>query len=471
LTDVLTLDKMENGQFDLTLKPACLQCLVMACARLFRPVAESKDINFVTTCSNLAASKTDIALMAKTDITEAVHFPAGLSVIPHQREVSSSIANIDAACSHSVGATTIVDALRLNQIIRNLLSNAFKFTCSHGLVSMELTYDAVMAHVTVIDTGVGMDEESLSKLFKPYVQFENDLQKGQGSGLGLSIAKRLAQLHGGDLICISEQGAGSKFILSLPLVPLARIKSADAPEEAPDTTASSPPDTNSQPGATPSPDFSLHLRTLQAHRLRSLKKSSRTTGHVTTGQVEQESKRIEFELQPMTDVLAATDTHAIDIGVQDEAGACATTASVSPQSSSVAISLSLPSSVESTRHPRKRKALVVDDSDLNVRLLCRLLQTRGWDTSKASNGQQACDCVQAAVHEFDVVFMDYNMPVMDGSDAVRVIRAAGFQGRIVGLTGDVSVETVELFTSAGANSVMTKPFDVRALDALLATFS
>jgi len=112
-------------------------------------------------------------------------------------------------------------------------------------------------------------------------------------------------------------------------------------------------------------------------------------------------------------------------------------------------------------------ALVVDDTALNVKLLCRLLEKRGWATQSAQDGVEACRHVYARQHQFQVIFMDRSMPVMDGPEAVRRIRGAGYPGFIVGLTGDISSEVIKEFSQAGANMVIAKPIEVRKLDSIL----
>lgn len=118
-----------------------------------------------------------------------------------------------------------------------------------------------------------------------------------------------------------------------------------------------------------------------------------------------------------------------------------------------------------------KRVLVVDDSALNVKLLCRLLEKRGWIVASAYSGAEAFRSVaDASEGRFDLVFMDRNMPGMDGPETVRALRQIGFEGYIVGLTGDISAECVREFKVAGADSVVPKPLDVRKLESILAPF-
>ncbi len=116
------------------------------------------------------------------------------------------------------------DGLRLNQILLNLISNAYKFTPKGGKITVtvtELSKQAKKAYYkfTIEDTGEGMTEEMLGRLFVPFEQEGADTaQKHGGSGLGLSIAKNLVELMGGSISCQSEKGKGTTFAVSIPFV-------------------------------------------------------------------------------------------------------------------------------------------------------------------------------------------------------------------------------------------------------------
>lgn len=109
------------------------------------------------------------------------------------------------------------DQRRIKQILVNLLSNAVKFT-EKGSVTLEVTKEKNNLIFQIIDTGIGIDKESQSKLFKPFSQLQTHLQKKhRGSGLGLVISRELARLHGGDITLTSEKNQGSCFTFYLPM--------------------------------------------------------------------------------------------------------------------------------------------------------------------------------------------------------------------------------------------------------------
>ncbi|MFP7254336.1 ATP-binding protein [Terribacillus goriensis] len=115
------------------------------------------------------------------------------------------------------------DEHRVTQIVTNILHNALKFT-SEGNITIEVSADESNLFVKIMDTGIGMDAKTQARIFSPYEKGENSISESEGIGLGLSISRQLAELHGGSLSAESVHGKGSVFTLSLPL-------EADCPEE------------------------------------------------------------------------------------------------------------------------------------------------------------------------------------------------------------------------------------------------
>lgn len=109
------------------------------------------------------------------------------------------------------------DAVRLKQVILNLLKNAVRFT-EQGSVTVQAWSEGNTVVVAVADTGIGIPEESLSHIFEPFRQLENPMQRRtEGAGLGLSISQQLITLHGGKIWVESEVGTGSTFFFSVPI--------------------------------------------------------------------------------------------------------------------------------------------------------------------------------------------------------------------------------------------------------------
>jgi len=115
-------------------------------------------------------------------------------------------------------AAVQADKAKLRQILFNLIGNAIKFTESGGSVIIGTRQDDKMAYISVTDTGIGISADDLDKLFIPFTQLDSFCARQyEGTGLGLALAKELAELHGGTIYVESEAGKGSTFTLALPI--------------------------------------------------------------------------------------------------------------------------------------------------------------------------------------------------------------------------------------------------------------
>ncbi len=115
--------------------------------------------------------------------------------------------------------TIFADERAVKQILVNLLNNAIKFTPNNGKVTLELHGDEIkrVANISIIDTGIGIPDQELDNLFKPFMQIDSRLNRQhEGTGLGLALVYKLIELHGGSINLKSEVGKGSTFTVSLP---------------------------------------------------------------------------------------------------------------------------------------------------------------------------------------------------------------------------------------------------------------
>jgi len=112
----------------------------------------------------------------------------------------------------------VADQRKLKQILFNLLSNAVKFTPAGGSVSLSTQNDGDFVEITVADSGIGIKEKDIQKLFQPFTQLESVYSKEfEGTGLGLALTRQLVELHGGRIWVKSEFGKGSRFSFTIPL--------------------------------------------------------------------------------------------------------------------------------------------------------------------------------------------------------------------------------------------------------------
>ncbi len=114
-------------------------------------------------------------------------------------------------------STIHADKIKLKQTLFNLVNNAIKFTDLQGSVSFSASAKDDMLYVEVVDTGIGISEDNLKNLFKPFTQLDSSTSKvHQGTGLGLSLVKKFVELHGGNVWVTSKPGEGSTFTFSIP---------------------------------------------------------------------------------------------------------------------------------------------------------------------------------------------------------------------------------------------------------------
>ena len=132
----------------------------------------------------------------------------------------------------------VADERRLKQMLVNLLSNAVKFTPSGGQVGLEAWGEGEEFYFSVNDTGIGISPPDLRRIFEPFTQIDSSLaRQHEGTGLGLALVRKLAQLHGGRIDVDSEPGRGSRFTIVLP-----RIDPPEPDTLRPDTIRPLPPD-------------------------------------------------------------------------------------------------------------------------------------------------------------------------------------------------------------------------------------
>ncbi|MEZ4663059.1 MAG: HAMP domain-containing sensor histidine kinase [Caldilineaceae bacterium] len=121
---------------------------------------------------------------------------------------------------HPQSLHIVADRYRLTQMLSNLVQNAIKFTPDGGAIGLEETYDAEteMVHFHVWDTGIGISPNAKQHIFEPFFQFDSSLTRFyEGSGLGLAMVARLAEMHGGAISVSSTSGQGAQFTLALPV--------------------------------------------------------------------------------------------------------------------------------------------------------------------------------------------------------------------------------------------------------------
>ncbi|MDH5218111.1 MAG: ATP-binding protein [Gammaproteobacteria bacterium] len=249
----------------------------------------------------------------------------------------------------------LTDELRLKQILLNLCNNAIKFT-EEGEIRIVVSYDqsSQSLAIEVKDTGIGISKDNLEKIFEPFKQADaSTTRQYGGTGLGLSLSKRIAKLLNGSLTAVSEELKGSVFTLTLNL---------HVPEDNKSKLVFTQNEL-SQTGISSTP----------------IAKLPKLCGHV----------------------------------------------------------------------------LLVDDNELNQLLIRKYLEKMGATLTIANNGATAVSLAQQT--EYDLIFMDMQMPILSGVDAVKILREMHYTKPIVMLTANATLEDRVMCEQAGSNDFVTKP--------------
>jgi signal transduction histidine kinase/CheY-like chemotaxis protein len=409
-------------------------------------------------------------------------------------------AELELTCFVSPEAHTRVfgDSTRMRQILTNLVGNAVKFTAA-GEVSLrieEVSADAdqVMLEIEVRDTGIGMTETQIRRLFEPFRQADGSMtRRFGGTGLGLAITKRLTELMGGKITLESVPGEGSVFRVRLPL--------------------------QRQPGAGSASNFAAldgrrvlavddnaTNREILGYYLKSwgidiVGAENGQTALRLLADAAQAGKPFDVALLDMQ--MPDMDGYALALRIQEDPELAGTrlimlsspgdNASDEMTRAGVVLSLAKP-----VRHGVLREALyqviygitpsfdlpvdaedremltgrvlLAEDNPVNQKVATSLLTRAGLDVEVVENGRAALERAEAG--GFDAVLMDVQMPVMDGLTAAREIRA-GEAARdaarvpIIAMTANAMVGDRDACLRAGMDDYLAKPFTRNQLTDML----
>ena len=373
------------------------------------------------------------------------------------------------------------DALRLRQILLNLLGNAVKFTPSGDVVLRVLHGKREGdVHISVTDTGVGIPEASLNNIFEPFRQADDaSSRRFAGSGLGLSIVHQLVLAMGGRIEVHSQASLGTSFEIDLPLP-----QALNVPEPTP---ALGIPIAFFEPHEPSAQALDALLKGLGCigQRVRTAKELHHWLSQLpeasgspwlllacdspqATGVIEGAVDLVEPECvigmtrgealgkTPLANVLKLPHNIVKPV-LRAELVSRLGTQRRQPSSGPMSISARL--SIHGAMDPVGR-VLVVEDDALNQLIVCRLLSHGGYEATAASDGAQALALM--ATQNFDMVLMDWQMPDMDGLEVTRRLRAGeagplGMTIPIVALTANAFAEDRVACLTAGMNDFLTKP--------------
>jgi signal transduction histidine kinase/CheY-like chemotaxis protein len=378
---------------------------------------------------------------------------------------------IDAA--PDVPRCLVTDSIRFRQVLANLVSNAVKFTLQ-GRVRVDLERASDRLRVTVSDTGIGIAEEKLGKLFVEFTQADSSTtRRFGGTGLGLAISKQLVGLMGGTIGARSRAGVGSAFWFTLPLT-----GEEAAPEPAGPTAAFEGArvivcETDEEAGqalAARLRALGLDVETPREWGARAALESAAQDGRpyalaVLAGDLQPPAGAARAVVRLLPSSSAARPDGELVWGLPLRPSRIPRLAREALEGSAAA-----PRPVEPPAPPDSSLAgirvLLAEDNAVNRKIAVRILERLGCSVEVAANGREA---VGLAVRTpFDVVLMDCQMPEMDGYQAAAEIRnrlGAGLP--IVALTAHALEGDRDRCLTAGMDDYLTKPVRVASVRAAI----
>lgn len=386
------------------------------------------------------------------------------------------VPDIDPGVAHSV----VADSTRLRQVVVNMLSNAIKFT-SEGEITLrvrpESDFDGgQVLHFTIVDTGIGISQEKIEKVFEAFTQADPSTTRDYGgTGLGLSISTRLVALMGGRLWAESEVGVGSAFHFTARCP----VRESEEPVRAPGCLEGT---------------CALLVERHEGTRHALTKVLEHWGVEVAVSDSANDAlKLVEQAEKPFNVVLGdlktigVTEARQLHNHVRVEQVALLLSATKVPDESVLSGYTCLDKPVNekaiwelfggqdpgadmfedipepSAAELGRLRVLLVDDNTINQVVATGMLELLGHIASVADNGQQAVDAFAKEI--FDVILMDVQMPVLDGFQATAVIREMEEKEQriripIIAMTAHAGHGYREQCLEAGMDDYVAKPVDV-----------
>ncbi len=455
INEVLDMSKIESGKIDLALEDFNLPDLIDNLLTMCKPQIEAKHQELLVNISN----------------------------IEHEKVIG--------------------DVQRIQQSFMNLMGNAIKYTPENGKITLSITEKPNNQHKVGCyefifeDNGIGMSPDFLSRLFEPFERAKDSrVESTQGTGLGMAITKNIVQMMNGDIKVESELDKGTRFTVTIFL------KLQDVDENI------SYEDFIDLPVLVADDDQISCESTCDILTDLGMKSQWVLTGREAVQLVSSHHDEkndffaviLDWKMPDMNGVettreirrLVGRDIPIIIISAYDwsdielEARMAGADAFISkPLFKSRVAHLfnkllskseeeeqdSSLSSIASQRHDGKR-ALLVEDNEINSEIAGEILSMAGLTVEYASNGKEALDLMAAAADGYyDIIFMDIQMPIMNGYEATRAIRelSGSYAKRvpIIAMTANAFAEDVAAAKNAGMNEHIAKPLDFDQLAKVL----
>ncbi len=399
-----------------------------------------------------------------------------------------------------VNENVLCDKLRLNQLLLNLLSNAMKFTKPGGIVSVRILQkgnapDGFASYDFLVkDTGIGMSKEFQEHVFEPFERERTSTVSGiQGTGLGMAITKNIVDMMGGTISVSSEEGKGSTFTVSL------RFRTCSGP-----VRQEVVPQLQGLRALVADDDFNTCSSVTQMLSVIGMRPDWTTSGKEAVLRVKLAEEQNDGYAAYIIDWLMP-DMNGIEVvrrirtiigdgkpiiiltaydwsDIEEEARKAGVTAFCSKPiflselrevlESPFAVKEGKEESAEEAPSFEGKKILLVEDNEINQEIALEILGEAGFVMDVADDGAVAVERIkEAEPGRYDLILMDIQMPIMNGYEAARQIRAmkdsAYVNIPIIAMTANAFDEDRKEAFNAGMNGHIAKPIDTEKLFELL----
>lgn len=454
-------------------------------------------VNDILDLSKIESGKINLteAEFSLKDLFDETLTMVNASIKQHNHHLNVVVNNV-------VHETVIGDNVRLQQVFMNIISNAIKYTRDGGKINITLS-ELPNASVNVgeyqficEDNGKGMSKEFVDKIFEPFEREDDaEVNKTQGTGLGMAIVKNIVNMMGGDIVVDSVEGKGSKFTVDFKM-------------KIVDTTDTVPEDLIDLPVLVVDDDLVTCESTCITLKELGMNSEYTTSGLKAVDMVVdahnhkndyyaclidwkmedidgfETTRRIRKSVGPDVPIIIISAYDWEDI--EKEALAAGADAFISKplfKSRLKAAFTELPKSLNNKDSEKElvgykkkdysgKRVLLVEDNDLNREIAREILEMTHLTVECATNGKEALEMFsQSKENYYDMIFMDVRMPIMDGYEATKQIRSLDRKDSkdipIVALSANAFMEDVNASKEAGMNAHMAKPIDFNQLLSVL----
>ena len=393
--------------------------------------------------------------------------------------------------TESIAAETLTgDILRLRQIFVNIISNAVKYTPDQGEISVRFSEELRGGRCELIftceDNGIGMSEEFLERIFEPFERVRSStVSRIEGTGLGMSIVKKLTEVMGGSITVHSRLQQGTSVLIRIPLDYSSEQPDREGLEDKRILVLEATPSLQQSYGAYLGDAGIAHTVVASVQQAMSALADADIAGQpyhaVIIGQAcGADEDRLDFaaylhKAAPELPLLLISDENWEEISYRAEHSGIVSFVALPLLRSSLLNGLKaalrrMPGAEPVSAYPdlRGRRILLVEDNFINSEIAREILGMTGAEVDLAENGREAVDRYTAAPDGcYSLILMDVQMPVMNGYEAAELIRGSSRPDAasipIYAMTANTFAEDIARAHAAGMNGHIAKPIDVNAL--------